>query len=82
VERDLRGDGDRYGRELKLHGNGSAKDVQDRAVRINHRFQLRQFLLARGALQRHGSLHPGETRSHPFVNGKKAPQVENAVELD
>src|SRR6202034_4586139 len=69
----LGGDGDRYGGEFKLHGNGSAKDIQDRAMRVNHLFELRQFRFARRALQRHGSPHSGETRTHPLVDGEKSP---------
>ena len=79
-EGNLGRDGDRHGGELELHRNRSSKDVQDRAVRVNHLFELRQFLLARRALQRHDSLHPRETRTHALVDGKKSPQV--AVELD
>ena len=76
------GDGDRYGGELDLHGNRSAKDVQDRAMRVDNRFELRQFLFARRALQRHDSSHSSETWTHPFVDGEKSPQVEIAIKLD
>ena len=39
------GDGDRYGGEFDLHGNRSAEDVQDRAMRVDNRFELRQIPL-------------------------------------
>ena len=79
---DFGGDGDRFGDELDLHGNRRAKNVQDRAMRVNNLFELRQLLVARRAFQRHGSPHSGETGTHPFTDGKKSPQVENALMLD
>ena len=79
--RDSGGDCDRYGGDLDLHGNRSAKNVQNRAMRVNNLFELRQLLFAGRALQRHGSPHSGETRTHPFIDGKKSPEVENALKL-
>ena len=68
----LGADRDRSGGKLELHGNRSAKHVQDWAMRINHLFELLEFRLARRALQGHCYLHPGETRTHAFVDGEKS----------
>jgi hypothetical protein len=51
-------------------------------MRVNKLFELHQLLFAGRALQRHGSPHSGETRTHPFIDGKKSAEVENALKLD
>src|SRR3984885_122171 len=51
-------------------------------MRVNNLFELRQLLFAGRALQRHGSPHSGETRTHTFIDGKESPEVENTLKLD